>query len=162
MLNTVTTWLKKWQYWLGLDLLQGLKITWKMLWRKKITIAYPHEQTPQSKEFRGLHALMSYANGEERCIGCKLCAAACPALAINIESEMARDGSRRTTKYEIDLFRCIYCGLCEEACPVDAIVQTPISHYCFISHDQRILDKQQLLALGKQHQEQDQQDTAAC
>jgi NADH-quinone oxidoreductase subunit I len=77
-----------------------------------------------ASRFRGLHAQRRYPNGEERCIACKLCEAVCPALAITIESEQRADGSRRTVRYDIDLFKCIYCGFCEEACPVDAIVET--------------------------------------
>ncbi len=102
------------------ELLTGLSVTARTLFRKKVTINYPEERTPQSPRFRGLHALRRYANGEERCIACKLCEAVCPALAITIESDVADDGTRRTTRYDIDLFKCIYCGFCEEACPVFA------------------------------------------
>ena len=87
-------------------------------------VQYPEEKTPMSPRFRGLHALRRYPNGEERCIACKLCEAVCPPLAITIESEERPDGTRRTTRYDIDLFKCIYCGFCEEACPTDAIVLT--------------------------------------
>ena len=111
------------------ELLQGLWVTLKNLFRRKVTINYPEEKTPQSARFRGLHALRRYPNGEERCIACKLCEAVCPALAITIESGVSSDGTRRTTRYDIDLFKCIYCGFCEEACPVDAIVETRLLEY---------------------------------
>ena len=100
------------------ELIKGLSVTLRQfLFRPSITIMYPEEKTPQSPRFRGLHAQRRYANGQERCIACKLCEAVCPALAITIESDVAPDGTRRTTRYDIDLFKCIYCGFCEEACP---------------------------------------------
>ena len=103
-----------------IELFKGLSVTGRYLFLRKFTVQYPEEKTPQSPRFRGLHALRRYPNGEERCIACKLCEAVCPALAITIESEQRSDGTRRTTRYDIDLFKCIYCGFCEEACPVDA------------------------------------------
>ena len=104
------------------ELRQGMAVTWRHLFKPKITVQYPEEKTPLSPRFRGLHALRRYPNGEERCIACKLCEAICPAMAITIEAEPRADGSRRTTRYDIDLTKCIFCGFCEEACPVDAIV----------------------------------------
>ena len=103
---------------LFLELLKGMNVTGRYFFRRKITVQYPEEKTPISPRFRGLHALRRYSNGEERCIACKLCEAVCPALAITIESEQREDGTRRTTRYDIDLFKCIYCGFCEEACRV--------------------------------------------
>jgi len=103
------------------ELLIGLSVTLRNFFRRKVTLHYPEEKTPQSPRFRGLHALRRYPNGQERCIACKLCEAVCPALAITIESDVGPDNTRRTTRYDIDLFKCIYCGFCEEACPVDAI-----------------------------------------
>ena len=103
------------------ELWKGFKITGKHVFRRKLTIQFPEEKTPVSPRFRGLHALMRYDNGEERCIACKLCEAVCPAMAITIESEQRDDGSRRTTRYDIDLTKCIFCGFCEESCPVDSI-----------------------------------------
>ncbi len=97
------------------ELLKGMTVTGKYFFKRKFTIRYPEEKTPKSDRFRGLHALRRYDNGEERCIACKLCEAVCPALAITIDSEQREDGTRRTTKYEIDLFKCIYCGFCEES-----------------------------------------------
>ena len=111
------------------ELLTGMKVTLKNFFARKVTIYFPEEKTPQSVRFRGLHAQRRYPNGEERCIACKLCEAVCPALAINIESEQRDDGTRRTTRYDIDLTKCIFCGFCEEACPVDAIVETHILEY---------------------------------
>jgi len=111
------------------ELLQGMALTGKYLFKPKITVQYPEEKTPMSPRFRGLHALRRYPNGEERCIACKLCEAVCPAMAITIESDQRDDGTRRTTRYDIDLTKCIFCGFCEEACPVDAIVETHIHEY---------------------------------
>ena len=103
--------------WLLLELGRGLMLTGRHMFQRKITVQFPEEKTPQSPRFRGLHALRRYPNGEERCIACKLCEAVCPALAITIESEQREDGTRRTTRYDIDLVKCIFCGFCEEACP---------------------------------------------
>ena len=136
------------------ELLKGLKITGKRFFSKKITVQYPEEETPISPRFRGMLALRRYPNGEERCIACKLCEAVCPALAITIESEERADGSRRTTRYEIDAFKCIYCGFCEESCPVDSIVVTPEMHYHFEERGQNILHKEKLLAIGDMYEEQ--------
>ncbi len=109
------------------ELLRGMMLTGRHLFARKITVQFPEEKTPQSPRFRGLHALRRYPNGEERCIACKLCEAVCPALAITIESEQREDGTRRTTRYDIDLTKCIFCGFCEESCPVDSIVETRIT-----------------------------------
>ena len=130
------------------DLLAGLKLTGVYFFKTKTTIQFPEEQTPISPRFRGMLALRRYANGEERCIACKLCEAVCPALAITIESEEREDGSRRTSRYDIDVFKCINCGLCEESCPVDSIVVTPIQHYHISERGQNIMTKEKLLAVG--------------
>ena len=123
------------------ELLQGMWLTLKYLFRPKYTLMYPMEKTPQSPRFRGLHALRRYPNGEERCIACKLCEAVCPALAITIDSEQRADGTRRTTRYDIDLFKCIYCGFCEESCPVDSIVETHILEYHFENRGENVVDQ---------------------
>jgi NADH-quinone oxidoreductase subunit I len=136
------------------ELLKGMYLTGRYLFARKVTVQYPDEKTPQSPRFRGLHALRRYANGEERCIACKLCEAVCPALAITIESEERADGTRRTTRYDIDLFKCIYCGFCEEACPVDSIVETRIYEYHFENRGEHIMRKQDLLAIGDKHEAQ--------
>ena len=130
------------------ELLAGLKVTGYSLFKRKVTINYPEEKTPQSARFRGLHALRRYPNGEERCIACKLCEAVCPALAITIDSDVALDGTRRTTRYDIDLFKCIYCGFCEEACPVDAIVEGPNFEFATETREELMYDKEKLLANG--------------
>jgi len=136
------------------DLFKGLRVTLKYFFIKKITILYPEEKTPTSARFRGLLALRRYPNGEERCIACKLCEAVCPALAITIDAEPAEDGTRRTTRYEIDMFKCINCGLCEESCPVDAIVGTRIQDYHITERGENIMTKEKLLAIGDRYEQE--------
>jgi len=131
-----------------IELMQGLWLTLKYLFRPKYTLMYPAEKIPMSPRFRGVHALRRYPNGEERCIACKLCEAVCPALAITIDSEKRSDGSRRTSRYDIDMFKCIYCGFCEESCPVDSIVLTHVHEYHFDLRGQNVVTKPQLLAIG--------------
>ena len=131
-----------------LEFIKGMWLTLKYFFRPKVTINYPFERGPLSPRFRGEHALRRYANGEERCIACKLCEAVCPALAITIEAEPREDGSRRTTRYDIDMTKCIYCGLCQEACPVDAIVEGPNMEYATETREELIYDKAKLLANG--------------
>jgi NADH-quinone oxidoreductase subunit I len=130
------------------ELVRGLLVTGRRLFDRKFTIRYPEEKTPLSPRFRGLHALRRYPNGEERCIACKLCEAVCPACCITIESEERPDGTRRTTRYDIDLFKCIYCGFCEEACPVDAIVLTRHFEFHYEKRGAEVITKQQLLGNG--------------
>ena len=136
------------------ELFKGLSVTGRYLFAPKITIQYPEEMTPQSNRFRGLHALRRYPNGEERCIACKLCEAVCPAMAITIESEVRDDGSRRTTRYDIDLTKCIFCGFCEESCPVDSIVETHILEYHGEKRGDLYYTKQMLLAVGDKYEAQ--------
>ncbi len=136
------------------ELLLGLRLTGRYLFARKFTVQYPEEKTPMSPRFRGLHALRRYPNGEERCIACKLCEAVCPALAITIDSEQRADGTRRTTRYDIDLFKCIYCGFCEEACPVDSIVETHIFEYHFENRGEQIMTKDKLLAIGDRYEKE--------
>jgi NADH-quinone oxidoreductase subunit I len=136
------------------ELLQGMAVTGRYFFARKITVQYPDEKTPQGFRFRGLHALRRYPNGEERCISCKLCEAVCPALAITIEGAEREDGSRRTTRYDIDLTKCIFCGFCEEACPVDAIVETRIFEYHGETRGDLYYTKQMLLANGDRYEAQ--------
>ncbi|MEN9481374.1 MAG: hypothetical protein RLZZ298_2769 [Pseudomonadota bacterium] len=140
------------------ELLKGMAVTGKYFFARKITVQYPEEKTPQSSRFRGLHALRRYPNGEERCIACKLCEAICPAMAITIEAEPRDDGSRRTTRYDIDLTKCIFCGFCEEACPVDAVVETRVFEYHGEKRGDLYYTKQMLLANGDRYEDQIAQD----
>ena len=135
-----------------LELLGGMWLTFKYTFKPKYTVMYPMEKFPQSPRFRGLHALRRYPNGEERCIACKLCEAVCPALAITIDSEKREDGSRRTTRYDIDLFKCIFCGFCEESCPVDSIVETHILEYHGEKRGDLYFTKDMLLAVGDRYE----------
>ena len=144
-----------------LELFKGLGVTGRHMFSRKITVQYPEEKTPQSNRFRGLHALRRYPNGEERCIACKLCEAVCPALAITIEAEEREDGTRRTTRYDIDLFKCIYCGFCEESCPVDSIVETRVFEYAFENRGENVMTKEMLLEIGDRHEAQIAADRAA-
>jgi NADH-quinone oxidoreductase subunit I len=144
-----------------LELFKGLGVTGRYFFGPKITVQYPEEKTPLSPRFRAHHALRRYPNGEERCIACKLCEAVCPALAITIEAAERSDGTRRTTRYDIDMSKCIYCGFCEEACPVDAIVET--SHFEYHGEDRRdlLMTKDKLLALGERMEAQIAADRSA-
>lgn len=151
MMNKISHFIKSFTLW---ELLKGLSLTGRYFFSRKITVQYPEEKTPMSPRFRGLHALRRYANGEERCIACKLCEAVCPALAITIDSEEREDGTRRTTRYDIDLFKCIFCGFCEEACPVDAIVETHIFEYHFEEHGMQVMTKDMLLEVGDKHEKE--------
>ena len=157
-MNALKSYFKSLMLW---ELIQGLRLTGKYLFARKITVQYPDEKTPQSPRFRGLHALRRYPNGEERCIACKLCEAVCPALAITIDAEPREDGTRRTTRYDIDLFKCIYCGFCEESCPVDSIVETRIFEYHFENRGEQIMTKEKLLAIGDKYEKQLAADRAA-
>ena len=157
-MNRFAHYVKSFSLW---ELLKGMNLTGRYLFKPKVTIQYPEEKTPMSPRFRGLHALRRYENGEERCIACKLCEAGCPALAITIDSEEREDGTRRTTRYDIDLFKCIYCGFCEEACPVDAIVETRIHEYHMEEPGQNIMTKDKLLAIGDKYDTMISADKAA-
>ena len=143
------------------ELFKGLALTGRYMFARKITVQFPEEKTPMSPRFRGLHALRRYPNGEERCIACKLCEAVCPAMAISIESEQRDDGTRRTTRYDIDLTKCIFCGFCEESCPVDSIVETRQFEYHGEKRGDLHYTKDMLLAVGDAYEEQIARDRAA-
>ncbi|HEV2212106.1 MAG TPA: NADH-quinone oxidoreductase subunit NuoI, partial [Gammaproteobacteria bacterium] len=145
-MNALRSWMKSL---LLTELLQGMALTLKFFFAPKFTIRYPEEHTPKSPRYRGLHAQRRYPNGEERCIACKLCEAICPAQAITIEAGPRRnDGTRRATRYDIDMVKCIYCGLCQEACPVDAIVEGPNFEFATETREELYYDKERLLANG--------------
>ena len=150
-MSAVVSYLKSLTLW---ELFKGFHLTGSRLFARKVTVQYPEEKTPQSPRFRGLHALRRYPNGEERCIACKLCEAVCPAVAITIESEQREDGTRRTTRYDIDLAKCIFCGFCEESCPVDSIVETRHFEYHGEKRGDLVMTKEQLLAVADRFEEQ--------
>lgn len=135
------------------DLRKGLGVTGRHFVGKKITVQYPEEETPISPRFRGMLALRRYPSGEERCIGCRLCEAVCPALAISMDVDEREDSTRRTTRYDIDAFKCINCGFCEEVCPVDAVVCTSEMHYHMENRGENILTKEKLLMIGDRYEE---------
>ena len=130
------------------EFVKAIILAIREIFRKKKTLNYPFEKGKISSRFRGEHALRRYPNGEERCIACKLCEAVCPAQAITIESEEKSDGSRKTTRYDIDMLKCIYCGLCEESCPVDAIVQGPNFEFATETREELYYNKEKLLDNG--------------
>ncbi len=157
-MKTVRHFFKSFMLW---ELFLGLRVTGTYLFRKKFTVQYPEEKAPQSPRFRGIHAQRRYPNGEERCIACKLCEAVCPALAITIDLGQREDGSRRTTRYDVDIAKCIFCGFCEESCPVDSIVLTRNYEFSAEKRGELLLNKKYLLALGEKYETQIAADRAA-
>ncbi len=144
----MSSFIRRIRSWSLFEIVVGLGKSFRYIFKRKVTLNYPHEKGRLSPRFRGEHALRRYPNGEERCIACKLCEAVCPAQAITIEAEERADGSRRTTRYDIDMIKCIYCGLCQESCPVDAIVEGPNFEFSTFTREELYYDKEKLLSNG--------------
>jgi len=139
-------------------MLKGLLTTLKSLLEKPVTVQYPKEKRPVRPRFKGRHVLKRYDNGLEKCIGCALCAAACPADAIfveaaeNTDAERYSPGERYSRVYEINLLRCIYCGFCEDACPTEAIVLGHDYELAFADRRDAVYTKELLLEKPPQDQ----------
>jgi NADH-quinone oxidoreductase subunit I len=129
----------------------GLKTTLLSMFKKPVTVQYPEQKRPVSVRFKGRHVLKRYENGLEKCIGCSLCAAACPADAIFVEAAENTDevrfspGERYASTYEINMLRCIFCGFCEDACPTEAIVLGDNYELSFMDRSEALYTKEKLI-----------------
>ncbi|MGB9616298.1 MAG: NADH-quinone oxidoreductase subunit NuoI [Desulfomonilaceae bacterium] len=126
-------------------LIQGLKLTLKYFFSKKITLQYPEQKWDVAPRWRGRHVLTTHASGKIKCVACMLCATVCPANCISIEAAAEPDNRKYPEKYSIDLGRCIFCGFCVEVCPKEAIIMSTAYELSEYSREDLILDKQRLL-----------------
>jgi NADH-quinone oxidoreductase subunit I len=136
------------------EILKGLKLTFQHMFVKDVTLQYPYQKLTIPDTHRGALCLLKYDDGEERCVGCDLCEAACPSHCIKVVSGEEQDGTvvkRFATAFDIDITKCVFCGFCVEACPVNALGMTKM--YAYSSENKRtlIFDKPKLYDVGEKH-----------